>query len=192
MGKLMNRFHSVGGAIALSLLLVMPAWSADIKEKFETAVTLTLTSANLADSVTAGWQSDAQDNTALLDLDALVEVEFASVATAPANSKAIFIYAYGCADASNCNFTSTGAATPSGTVGTLTFPSVTTLPVVMPLIATCPYTTTTTAFNCGPFNVAKGFGGILPPKWGLGMINDSGMTLNVTAIRVRPVFRTVN
>lgn len=189
---MLNRLRSGALALGLALLLAAPSWAADIKQKFETAVTFAVTAANIASSVTAGWASAAQDNTTLLDLDSLIEVEFGSVASPPAGSKAIFFYAYGCADASNCNFTSTGGATPSGSEATITFPNITTTPVVMPLIATCPYVVTTLAFNCGPFTVAKAFGNILPPKWGIAMINDSGMTLSGIVIRGRPVYRTVN
>jgi hypothetical protein len=54
----------------------------------------TITNAGLANSATAGWKSNAIDNSSNLYLDALVHCDFAAVNTAPANSKAIFLYAY--------------------------------------------------------------------------------------------------
>ena len=164
---------------------------ATIKEAFGTATTFTKTNANLATSTTAGWMSNAIDNTSTLADDALVNIELAAVNTAPANSKAIFLYAYALVDGSGSAYTSTGDGTPSGSEGTLTFPDVTTLPVVMPLLGVVPYPVQNKAINGGPFSVARCFGGVLPPKWGVAMINHSGMTLSVTNIRYIEVTYTV-
>lgn len=164
----------------------------DIKEKFGTATAFTKTNANLAASTTAGWVSNAIDNTSVLALDALVHVELAAVNTAPAGSKAIYLYAYGLANSGASAYTGTGgAAVPSGSEATMVFPSVTTLPVVMPLLGVIPYPVINIAINAGPFSVAKAFGGTMPPKWGIAMVNDSGMTLNVTNIYYVEVTNTV-
>lgn len=162
-----------------------------IKEAVGSATAFTITNANLAVSSTAGWMSNAIDNSSNLYLDAHVHVVLAAVNTAPANSKAIFLYAYGLVDTSGSAYTSTGSATPSGSEGTLTFPDITTLPVAMPLLGVIPYPTQNTAINGGPFSVARCFGGILPVKWGIAMINHSAMTLNVTSIKYIEVYRTV-
>lgn len=164
---------------------------ATVTELFGAATAFTITNANLATSATAGWMSNAIDNSSNLYDDALVHVVLASVATAPANSKAIFLYAYGLVDSSGALYTSAGDGTPSGSEGTLTFPDVTTLPVVMPLIGVIPYPVSTKAINGGPFSVAAAFGGILPVKWGIAMVNHSGMTLNVTSIKYQEVKYTV-
>jgi hypothetical protein len=150
---------------------------------------LTLTSANLTSSATGGWQSDGQDNTTNLYLDALVQIVLAAVNTAPANNKAIYLYAFGADTGSN--YTGTGAANASGTVGTLTFPDITANTPDCPLIGTVPYTTQNTAMNSSMFSIAQAFGGVLPPKYSLGMINYSGMTLSVTSIKITPVYLTV-
>lgn len=164
---------------------------ANAKLVYASPVTLTLTSANLATSATAGWQSDGQDNTANLYLDALVQVKLASVATAPANNKAIYIFGFAVADGSTTDYTGTGAANASGSVGTLTFPDITTLPTVAPLIGVIPYPVTTTAINSPQFSIARAFGGVLPAKYSIGMLNYSGMTLNVTSIKIVPVYMTI-
>lgn len=164
---------------------------ADVKEKISAATSFTLTSANLATSTTAGWMSDVVDNTATLYLDALVHVELAAVNTAPSGSKTIYIFAYGLADPAGTVYTSTGDGVPSGTVGTITFPAVTTNALPIPLIGTIPYPTQNKALNGGPFSVASAFSGILPAKWGLCIINDANMTLNVTAIKWVGVYATV-
>lgn len=164
---------------------------ASIKVTFGTATAFTKTNANIASSATAGWVSNAIDNSTNLFLDALVHVELAAVNTAPANSKAIFLYAFALADSSGSAYTSTGDGTPSGSEATLTYPDVTTLGVVAPRLGIIPYPVQNKAINAGPFSVAACFGGVLPPKWCIGMVNHSGMTLSVTNIKYVEVYRTV-
>lgn len=163
---------------------------ADVKTAFDTLVTLTITNANLTNSATAGWMSAVQDYTSTKMLDALVQVNLSAVNTAPANAKAIFIYAYGLVDGSGSNYTSSGDGTPSGSEGTITFPDYSTLAVVMPLIGVIPYPVQNKAISSKPFSIASGFKGILPPKAGICMINHSGMTLSVSSIQIRPVYAT--
>ncbi len=158
---------------------VLPV-SATLKTTFGTATAFTKTNANIAASVTAGWKSNAIDNTTTRALDALVGVELAAVNTAPAGTKTLYIYAYGLIEGTA--YTSTGDGVIDGTEGTVTFPSVTTLPVVCKLIGTIPYPVQNKAINGGPFSVAAAFGGILPDKWGIAMVNDMGQTLSVTNI----------
>lgn len=165
--------------------------NASVKEAFGTATAFTKTNANLASSATAGWMSNAIDNSSNLYLDALVHAEFAAVNTAPASSKAIFLYAFGLVDTSGSAYTSTGDGTASGSEGTLTFPDITTLQVVAPLLGTIPYPVQNKAINGGPFSVASCFGGILPPKWAIGMVNHSSQTLNVTNIKYIECYNTV-
>lgn len=164
---------------------------ASVKEAFGTATAFTKTNANLATSATAGWMSNAIDNTTTLALDALVSLELAAVNTAPANSKAVFVYAFAVVDGSAAAYTGTGSATPSGSEGTLTFPDVTANAIPMPLLGVVPYPTQNIAVNGGPFSVASCFGGVLPPKWGVAMINHTGMTLSVTNIKYVEVTNSV-
>lgn len=150
----------------------------NILEAFGSATAFTTTSANIASSNTAGWQSNAVDNSTNLFDDALVMCDFPAVNTAPGASKAIFLYAFGLVDASGSVYTSTGDGTPSGSEGSLTFPDVTTAPIVAPLLGVVPYPTQNKILRGGPFSVARCFGGILPPKWAIGMVNASNMTLS--------------
>jgi hypothetical protein len=151
---------------------------ATITEFFGAATAFTKTNANLASSATAGWKSNAIDNSANLYDDALVQVELAAVNTAPANNKAIYLYAYSLIEGTA--YASTGAAAVDGTEGTVTFPDITANPVNLPLLGIIPYSTQNVAINSQAFSVAACFGGVLPPKWGIAMINFSGMTLSVT------------
>ena len=160
-------------------------------ESFGSATAFTITNANLASSATAGWQSNAIENSTNLYDDALVITDFAAVNTAPANSKAVFLFAFAILDTAGSLYTSTGDAAPGGTEATLTFPDVSTLPIVAPRLGVIPYPVQNKAINAGPFSVAACFGGTLPKKWGVLMLNYSGMTLNVTAIKWIGVSNTV-
>ena len=162
---------------------------ANIKQAFGTATAFTKTNANIASSATAGWRSNSIDNTSNLYLDALVSIELAAVNTAPASNQAIYLFAYSLIEGTA--YASTGDGTIDGSEGTLTFPSVATLPCVLPLLGIIPYPVQNKAINSPAFSVAKCFGGILPDKWGVAMINYSGMTLNVTNVFYQEVYNTV-
>ena len=164
---------------------------ADIKRAFGTATAFTKTNANIATSATAGWMSNVIDNSSNKYLDALVHVELAAVNTAPANSKAVYLYAYALVDTGGSAYTSTGDGTPSGSEGTITFPDVTANAIPLPRLGVVPYPTQNKAINAGPFSVATCFGGVLPPKWGIALINHTGMTLSVTNIKYIEVYETV-
>lgn len=161
------------------------------KEAFGAATPFTKTNANIGSSATAGWMSNAIDNSANLFLDALVSIELAAVNTAPANSKAIFLYAYALVDVAGTAYTSTGAAAITGSEGTVTFPDITTLGTPLPVLGIVPYSVQNIANNGGPFSVAACFGGVLPSKWGIAMVNHSGMVLSVTNIKYIEVYDTV-
>lgn len=164
---------------------------ANVKLVYASPVTLTITNANLAASVTAGWQSAVQDNSSNLYLDALAEWVLAAVNTAPAGTKRIYCYAWGSNDSSGSDFTGTGTNIPGTGEATLTFPDVTANSIPMPLIGTISYPSQNKAINAGPFSIARAFGGILPPKYGIAMVNDSGMTLSVTSIKITPAYASV-
>jgi hypothetical protein len=162
--------------------------SSAIKSAYGAAAAFTITNANLTNSPTAGWKSDAIDNTANLYLDELVSIQLAAVNTAPGNSKTLWIFGYSWD--SNA-YSGTGAAAIDGSEGTVTFPDITTIGTILPVVGIVPYTVQNIANNSPMFSVAAAFGGILPPKWGLAIINHTGMTLNVTNIYHRPIYRTV-
>lgn len=144
---------------------------------YSTEQALTVTNLHsLASSATAGWGSQAIDNTGNLYLGAEVTVYLDPANTAPANSKAFFVYAYG--STNSTNYGTTGAATGGtcGTEGALTFPDVTTTPNNMKLLGTINYQNADVP-QMGTFNVESAFGGILPPFWGVAIVNHSGAAL---------------
>lgn len=129
------------------------------------AITITLNS--LASSANVGRSSLAIDNTTNLWLDAMVSLILPVAAGTPANDKAIYVYAYGTSDGTNY----TEAVT--GTDASFTILS----PTSLKLIGVVPVSTGGITYYPGPFSVAQGFGGSLPEKWGLVVVNYTGIAL---------------
>jgi hypothetical protein len=162
---------------------------ADISEKYGTLTSLTITNANLASSATAGWQSAVVDNTTDLFDDIEVHVDLAAVNTAPANSKAIFFFLFGLTDDAASNYETTGDGAPGGTEGTLTYPDITANPIVARQLGIIPYPVQNKSLK--KVFLFSDVIGAVPPKWALGMLNHSGMTLSVNSIKYRGIKYTV-
>lgn len=145
-----------------------------VKESFPaTGTSITITLNSLASSGTAGRASTAIDNSTNLDLDALVSVTLNQSASAVANDKAIYVFAYGSWDGTNYPEGITGsdaAYTIKGAAGALTTGSLRLIGVI-PAVASA-------NDNSGPFSVAQAFGGVLPRKWGIVVLNYGGQTLS--------------
>lgn len=125
---------------------------------------------SLASSPTAGWQSAVVDNTSTLHLDAHLQVVLDFANTAPSSSRAAFVYAY-----SGLDTTYTDPA--SGSEGTITLPDITANPNKLRLVGTIPYNVQDEVAESSVFSVAEAFGGVLPAKWGIIIMNHSGAAL---------------
>lgn len=173
--------------------------NASVLEAFQaTDQTLDLTSFNsLASSATAGWSSQAIDNSSNLYLDYMAAVKFASVATAPASDKAF--YMYGATSLNTTDLPTTGASSgnivPSSTTtaAALTFPSVSTLQSLLPLITAVPYPVSTITNQTPLYTVARAFGGLIGLFLWLPMVNFSGMAIAASgnSYKYRGVYNTV-
>lgn len=155
---------------------------ADIKVAYGSVVTLTVTNLHsLASSATVGWESDAQDNTSNKYLDALVQVVADFANTAPANDKCLYVYAY-----SGQDTTYTNPCTGSEAGITLV------APFLVKLIGVIPYNTQDEVAESNMLSVATAFGGVLPPKWGIVIINYSGAALAASGntVKYTPVYAT--
>ena len=160
---------------------------ADIKLAYQSIQSMTVTNLHsLASSTTAGWQSDVVDNTSNLFLDALVMAVLDFAASAPANSRAALIYAYGGLESG----TYTNPA--SGSEGTITLVDITANAQNVRFLGSVAYTTTGEVAEAGPFSVAAAFGGVLPPFWGLVIMNHSGAALagSGNTVKYRGVYST--
>ena len=141
--------------------------TATIKSLYANAASITCAINSLASSATAGRESTAIDNSSNLYLDALVTVKIVFPNSAPANDKAVYIWAYGW-DGTNY----TGGCTGSDAAYTRDDPT------VLRLIGVVPIPTQNKTYYGGPFSVAAAFGGILPSKWGIVVQNYAGQTLS--------------
>ena len=134
--------------------------------------TITLTTSGLASSATlvAGRASTAIDNIGTdFALDALVGGTIITTATTTTNTS-IMIWAYGSWDGA----TYTNAAT--GTDANLTVDvGARNLFVLLQAIANI--TTTALTYTFGPCSIAQAFGGVMPVKWGLWVVQNTGTAL---------------
>lgn len=125
------------------------------------AITITLDS--LANS--AARQSTAVDNTTTLYEDALVEFSIVSGASGVSATGWVDVYAYGTA---NGGTTYSGPAT--GTDGAITLLA----PPNLVYIGRINVVANSTTYNGKLITIAKAFGGILPAKWGIVTVNNTG------------------
>lgn len=145
----------------------------NIETKYGTAnqvITCTLTS--LASSATVGREAANVDNTTNLFLDALLVVKFKVANTAPANDQRLYVYGGGTVDGGT-----TFSAGLTGTDASYTMQS----PTSLRLIGTVPTPTQNISYIGGPWRVSNAFGGALPAKWNVFILNFTGMALTGTA-----------
>jgi hypothetical protein len=147
---------------------------ATIKQLYGTsAQAITCTITTLASSATACRASTAVDNTTNLYLDALVQVNVTLGATATANDKCVYVWAYGTADGGT---TYTDGVTGTDAAFTRTDPP------NLKLIGVLNTPTASTAYKSGPMSVAAAFGGVLPDHWGVVVQNYSGSAFTAGAV----------
>lgn len=143
--------------------------SGDRKQALGTASQgITITLASLATG--SARQSTSIDNTSNLFLDALVYLAIPIVAGTPGADKAIYVYAFGSEDGTN--YTDNAGASDAA----ITLRAPTNLKYV-DTIAT-PDSGALTYKWVG--TIAKAFGGILPPKWGIVILNKTNLSFNAT------------
>lgn len=156
---------------------------ANIKAAYGTSnQTITLTGTSLA--ATSARESTAVDNTTNLFLDALVVVRTKMGATTPINDKTVYVYAYGTVDGGTIY-----PDTVTGTDAAITLNS----PTQLALIGSIAVPAVSTTYTSRPMSVAAAFGGVLPAKWGIVLLNSSSV-LSATAgdhvLRYQGVYAT--
>lgn len=133
-----------------------------------TALTITLNS--LAASATVGRQSTVVDNTSNLYDDAMVTVVVSTSASALASPNAVYCYLTGEFDAVP-NYDQDSAVVGATDAGyTIDAPS------NLRLAAIINCSTSSKVYNKS-FSVAQAFGGVMPSKWALVVVNNTGQTL---------------
>ena len=141
--------------------------------------TMTVTNLHsLANSATAGWQSAVVDNSTDVYEDAHVQVILDFANTAAANDKCVYVLAY-------AGLETTYSNPASGSEGTITLTNITNTGQNLRQIGIIPYTTQDEVAESGVMSVAAAFGGILPIKWGIVLINYSGAALAASGNSVK-------
>jgi hypothetical protein len=154
----------------------------------QTLVSTGLTTLASDTNLLAGWASAVVDNTAALGaagsnfaIDVLVGLTFTVGTTTPVANRQLELWAYGTWD----NATYTAGIT--GTVGTVTLTAAEKSNLrLLQIFATD--ATASHAYEAGPCSLAAAFGGVVPQKWGLFIVQNSGAALSAAA----PKFTTVN
>lgn len=142
---------------------------ADVKTAFGTSTSITITLNSLASGQFAGRESTVVDNTSNKFLDAHVAVTLVIGAGTIANDKAAYVYAYGSEDGTNYTDNATGSD------AAITIRNPTNLRLVH-VVAMPTQSLTYKAV----FSVASAFGGALPRKWGIVVINFCGIALSAS------------
>lgn len=164
---------------------------ADIKVAYGTASDATITLASLASdtNLLAGRESTEIDNSSTLALDYLVSGKVTAGAS-PTASRSIEVWAVGSWD---------GATWPDVFDGTNSDETITSADIKASicrlLAAMATANTPDRTYHFGPVSVAAAFGGVVPKKFVIFVVHNTGVALNATAgnhqIRLQPVYETV-
>lgn len=139
--------------------------SGDIKNVYATKATITCTLTSLANG--SSRESTVIDNTTSLYKDALLRIKSKGQAS---GTGVVRVFAY--AALGDTDYTD--LATGSDAAFTAGLRNVAFVGAVQMNAAT-------SAVTAGPISIAAAFGGILPSKWGLIVLNNSGAALSATA-----------
>jgi hypothetical protein len=151
------------------------------KPKYLTDGAFTVTALHsLASSATAGWCTDAIDNTSTLAIDYLVSGEFKlHNSNAPTAGKSVKVYAFGAYDDAP-TWPSLFGSAYSGSTGAFTVTDDEERDSGLVLLwVSAPCDTSTGAIHSmPPRSVAASFGGILPIRFALWVVQDTGQALH--------------
>jgi hypothetical protein len=139
----------------------------DIKQKFgASAQALTITLTSLASA--AGRESTAVDNSSNLYSDVLIMVKSRTGASGTSSTGYMTVYAYGSVDGGS---TYSGNATGSDAGIT---------PQNMNSIGRIDMVANSTNYRSPIMSLAAAFGGVMPERWGVVIVNNTGATIDGT------------
>lgn len=181
-GGLWLRFrrHWYGVTPAFPFLSRVPliAGGADLKIKYATPVTITVTLASLATNAqavyTAGRQSTAVDNSSNLYDDVLVTGKIRT-GTGPTSGRQLAVYVF-----AQLDDTPTYPDTLGASDAAVTFTSGNVLNSAIRLGQGVRIDSNSDRDYFFNFSVSGLFGGIMPKRWGIYVAHDSGVNLNST------------
>lgn len=156
-----------------------------IKTAYGTPAVATITLASLADA--AARESASISNTTDLFLDVLVALQIKTQNSGViSDPKAVYVYAYASVDG--------GSEWPDVVTGldaAITLNS----PTQLKLLGIVLVAAINTTYKGGPWSVASLFGGKMPEKWGVVVLNDCGTALSATGadhdVEYQGVYATV-
>ena len=156
---------------------------ADIKVKYPatdtTALTISLASlANDSTNKLAGRQSTVVDNTSNLDLDHLLS-GLIKMGTSPTAGNTVEVWAFAHHKIVTGTYTYPDTLGASDAAVTLTSTNVKNVALRLVAVFTVDATTGRN-FYIAPTSIAQLFGGSLPQKWGIFVVNASGVALDST------------
>lgn len=146
---------------------------ADIKQAWSTSAALTITLTTLAHSTSAGRESTAVDNSTNKYIDAMLTVSVKITTGTSAADKAVYVYVYGSEDGTNYDTNATG----SDAAITLESPTNLRLLDVISVNTTAGNATWKKVIG----SVASAFGGQLPRKWGIVILNTTSLAFTATS-----------
>lgn len=139
------------------------------KVAYGTSTAITITTDSLAASATVGRQSTVVDNTTNLFDEVYVTVAVLTSGSAPTSTKACYVWFFGTEDLTNYDMDDAAVGT-SDAAYTINAAS----NLKGPGVISCPTASKTYRRT---FQVSQFFGGIVPPKWGFVVCNDTGNAL---------------
>lgn len=166
---------------------------AEQKIKYGTTTALAVTALNsLANSATVGWQSARVSNLSTLALDYEIMVKLTMANTAPANDKAVYVYAvpWYTSDGGTTWFASSGGTTtlPGGTDSAYTIAS----PHNLKLLGVLNYTTQQMVLQ-DTFLLSNAFGNNMPDGFSIVIIDYSGAAVaaSTNLVDYTPITNTI-
>lgn len=159
---------------------------ADVKLAYGSVTDITITLTSLASSATAAQESTVVSNASDKFLDALVQVEVETSTGTIGADRGVHVFCYASIDGGT-EFS--GRCTGSNAAYTLDDPSALRYALYIPTPAV------STIYRAAPFSVAELFGGTVPQRWGIVVLNYSGVSLSADSgdntAKYQGVYQTV-
>jgi hypothetical protein len=140
-----------------------------LNEKIGSSTSITCTMNSLAASATVGRQSTAIDNSSNLYVDALVSVIISTSSSSLAAPNVVNVYVSGSQDGTNYD-------QDTAVMGTSDAGYTIDSPTNLRLAAIINCSTSSKVYN-KTFSVAQLFGGVMPDKWIVVVVNNTGQAL---------------
>lgn len=155
-----------------------------VKPAYGSSTSITCTTTSLASdtNLLAGRQSTVVDNeTTTLAIDAILGGTIATTST-PTADRTIEVWLFGSWDGGTTYTAGAGSADANLSLATPGFK------VLMALAQVILTDATARTYTLGPISVRQAFGmDVLPDRWGVFIVHNTGQTLGATALKYRPV-----